>query len=100
MQERLYLNTFRFQIPGVLPFGHSLAPFAPRRVPLRIVCGTPVDLPVIPNPTEEEIHEHHLRYVAAVEDLFNRHVDSYHAEVYSQYVANGANEIPRQLERW
>jgi hypothetical protein len=100
LQERLYLNTFRFQIPGVLPFGHPLAPLAPRRVPLRIVCGRPLQLPLITDPTEDDIHAYHAQYVEAVEDLYNRHVDGYHDDVYCKYVESGKNDARRVLERW
>lgn len=100
MEERLHLNTFRFQIPGVAPFGHPLLPLAPRKIPLRIVCGAPLELPKISNPSEEDISTHHARYVAALEALYYRHVESYHRDVYSKYVPNVENEKPRVLERW
>jgi hypothetical protein len=99
MEERLHLNTYKFQIPGVLPFGYPLAPLAPRRVPIRVVCGSALQLPIIENPTDEDIDRYHAQYVAALEALFYRHVDSYHADVKSRY-GDEVELHARVLERW
>ena len=97
---RLYLNTLYFQLPAVVPFGYALAPLAPRRIPIRIVCGPALELPRIENPTDDDVNLYHAKYVTAVEQLFYRHVKSYHEDVYCKYVTVGRDEGPRTLEKW
>ena len=97
MKQRLSLNNFRFQIPGVLPYGYPLAPLLPRRIPLRIVCGKPMELPLISNPTEDDVNHYHAKYVAAIEELYCRHVDSYHDDMSSKY---GVEKEARPIELW
>jgi hypothetical protein len=97
---RLWLNTLQLQIPGVVPFGHPLAPLAPRQIPVRIVCGSPLQLPVIKNPSDEDVHFYHEKYVNAIEELYYRNVDGYHKDVYSKYILNATEREPRPLEKW
>ncbi|KAF4730527.1 hypothetical protein FOZ63_008685, partial [Perkinsus olseni] len=52
---RYWLNSGTFEIPAVWGLGHWLCPILPRREKLRIVYGTPLHLPRIPNPTQEEV---------------------------------------------
>lgn len=40
--------------------------------PLRLVVGPPLEIPRRPQPSQEEVDEHHARYINALEDLFER----------------------------
>ncbi|XP_074658028.1 2-acylglycerol O-acyltransferase 1-like [Tubulanus polymorphus] len=48
--------------------------------PCHTVVGSPIEVPKMENPTQEEIDSVHAKYVKAVEDLFDKH-----AEKYSNY---------------
>ena len=40
-------------------------------------AGEPIEMPHLPNPTEQEIQHHHDRYIAALEKLYNDNKDAY-----------------------
>lgn len=59
-----------------LPLYRGSFGMLPRRVPLDMVFGPPIDLPppATPGkPTDEEVAQAHARYVAALKDLFDKH---------------------------
>jgi len=59
----LFLPTGRFNLFGV-----------PKRVPVTIVTGHPLRVPVVPGqPTEAQIDLLHLRYFSALKETFDRH---------------------------
>ncbi|KAF4684914.1 hypothetical protein FOZ60_007158 [Perkinsus olseni] len=70
---RYWLNSGTFQIPAVWGLGHWLCPILPRREKLRIVYGTPLHLPRIPNPTQEEVDKYHAMYIEKVRDLYDEY---------------------------
>jgi 1-acyl-sn-glycerol-3-phosphate acyltransferase len=45
----------------------------PRRVPLTMVVGAPLAMPVIADPTAAQVDAHHARYVAALRALYDAH---------------------------
>lgn len=57
----------------VMPFGPFGLPGVPFRAPLRPVVGAPLEMPHIPTPTDGQVDEHHARYMAALEQLFEKH---------------------------
>mmetsp|Transcript_128357 Transcript_128357/g.256374 ORF Transcript_128357/g.256374 Transcript_128357/m.256374 type:complete len:317 (+) Transcript_128357:88-1038(+) len=57
----------------VMPFGPYGLPGVPFRAPLRPVVGAPLEMPHIPTPSQAEVDEHHARYMAALEQLFEKH---------------------------
>ncbi|CAE8654631.1 unnamed protein product, partial [Polarella glacialis] len=62
---RFFLNAM--SIPAVLPWGFPLLPLLPRRgVELVTGIGPAVKMPLIPNPTDADVKEHHQRYIAAL----------------------------------
>lgn len=69
-----YLN--KIKIPGCLFVGKFL--FYPRTdVDLCTVIGKPLDLPIIPNPTKEDVDKYHLMYMNSLLDLYNRYKDEF-----------------------
>jgi len=68
---RLWLNTFA--IPGVAFFGEPLMPLFPRKnSKVYTYVGEPLQLPVISEPTKEQVDEWHGKYVAALRELFEK----------------------------
>lgn len=68
---RFFLNAL--SIPAVLPWGFPLLPLLPHRgVELVTAIGPPVKMPRIREPTNEQVKEHHERYVAALKELYAR----------------------------
>lgn len=52
-------------------------PFIPRNDYMHIVVGKAVQLPQIDNPTNDDVHKYHEKYVTALKDLFDRHKTQY-----------------------
>lgn len=59
-----------------IPFGRFFLPI-PRHVPLAVVMGKPIEVPVKTNPTNEEIDHYHRIFVEEITNLFNRHKAAY-----------------------
>jgi len=56
----------------VMPYGPWGLPGWPFRAPFRMVVGVPMEMPKLPLPTQQEVDEHHQRYMAEVINLFER----------------------------
>lgn len=70
--QRLALN--RYGLPTILTWGHPLLPLVPKEgVDLRIVVGAPLVLPMIENPTQQDVQVWHDKYMVALAKLFNDH---------------------------
>ena len=66
----LWLN--KFKVPATVFYGkYGLLP--DDDIDMRVVVGEPLKLPLIPNPSAEDVSKHHARYVEALRGLFNRH---------------------------
>merc|ERR1712129_564476 len=75
MKWRLRLNEgFLGQpqgIPTVCPFGWRWLPLLPKPdVKLRVVVGPPLKLPLIKNPSNEDVQHWHSLYVQAIQNLY------------------------------
>ena len=56
------------------PYWWCFAFFLPRRdIPVHTVVGSPLQLPMIAEPTRKEVALWHSRYIAAVTEVFDRH---------------------------
>ena len=65
-----YLN--KFKIPGCFFVGKFF--FYPRTdVDLCTVIGKPLELPVITNPTKEDVDKYHKLYLNSLVSLYNRY---------------------------
>jgi len=73
---RHWLN--QFGIPAVLPFGKWWCPILPREVQLNIIVGSPLSIPQIPNPSNEDVDKYHKLYIQHLVDLYDRHKDKYY----------------------
>jgi len=68
---RLWLN--KWGIPTVVFWGHPWCPLLPRRgCELLTYVGHPLELPQIPEPTQQEVDEWHGKYVASLQELFDK----------------------------
>ncbi|KAJ3336661.1 diacylglycerol O-acyltransferase 1 [Gonapodya sp. JEL0774] len=59
---------------GVFTYNYG---FLPYRRPINTVVGEPLEMPHIPEPTEEQVHEHHERYVSALKKVWDANKDLY-----------------------
>lgn len=61
-------------IPGAAMFGNLLCPLLPLRgVALQSVVGTPLQLPEIAEPTQEDVDKWHGKYMEALKEVFDKH---------------------------
>ena len=68
------LNRIKAQFQAI--FGISLPlikNIIPRRVPVTSVCGKPIDLPKIPEPSDEIVRYHLDRYINELQALYQQH---------------------------
>jgi Diacylglycerol acyltransferase len=87
---RLALN--RYGIPTILAWGQALIPVLPKRnVHLHIVCGAPIQLPKIANPTKADVQKWHETYMSELVKLFEEHKEA----AYGSDIAKTA-----KLEMW
>jgi hypothetical protein len=72
---RLAFN--RYYIPMILPWGHWLFPLLPNPYcRVYIVVGAPLVLPHLVDPTPQQIHERHEKYVKVLVRLFEEHKEA------------------------
>lgn len=72
LKQRLFLN--KHSIPGVLFFGWWLVPLFPRlQSEILTFIGPPLQLPLIPEPSAQQVDEWHEKYMAALQELFDAH---------------------------
>ena len=67
---RLWLNSLG--LPAIVPWGTWWCGPLMRSVPLLICVGTPFKLPKIKEPTQEQLAQHHARYLQHFIDFFER----------------------------
>ncbi|QNQ00885.1 YALIA101S02e02520g1_1 [Yarrowia lipolytica] len=77
--QQFVKNFLGFTLPlmharGVFNYDVGLVPY---RRPVNIVVGSPIDLPYLPHPTDEEVSEYHDRYIAELQRIYNEHKDEY-----------------------
>ena len=73
-QVSLWLN--HFKIPTTVFIGKFL--FLPDNdIDINVVVGKNLQLPIIANPTKEEIQKYHAQYIEAIEDIFKRYRKQY-----------------------
>lgn len=82
-RPRLWLN--KFGIPGIAPFGSWFMPILPKyHGGLHIVVGKALRLPMLANPTNDQVEKYHMKYMERLKELFDRHKATYgepHAEL-------------------
>ncbi|XP_066964502.1 2-acylglycerol O-acyltransferase 2-like isoform X1 [Macrobrachium rosenbergii] len=61
---------------GVFQYGFGIIPF---RKPIYVVVGAPVDVPLVKDPTQEDIDRVHESYVKALTELYNKYKGMYSA---------------------
>ena len=65
---------FRLGLPAIVPWGQWWCPILPKnQVDLHVVVGTPLALPTIPQPTQNDIDTWHGLYVEHLIELFDHH---------------------------
>lgn len=64
-----------------VPMGRGLFQYSfgivPRRSPITTVVGKPIDVPLITNPTKEEVQHYHDLFTKAIKELFEEHKGKY-----------------------
>jgi len=51
--------------------------FVPRRRPITVVVGAPIDVSAVPEPTREQVEALHQRYLAALSELYDTYKHAY-----------------------
>lgn len=74
VQKMIGLAPCMFIGRGVFQYSFGIVPF---RKPIYTVVGAPIDVPLVKNPTKEQIVKLHETYVNAVVDLYNKYKDRY-----------------------
>jgi len=62
---------------GFFQYNFGLLPF---RRPIHTVIGKPIDLPLIPQPSAEEIEKYHELYLNGLKELYDAFKDIYHKD--------------------
>jgi len=66
----MWLN--RFKIPGIAVLGDPLCPLFPRSsAHVHTFVGEALELPHLPDPSDEQVAEWHAKYIAALQALFD-----------------------------
>lgn len=72
----------RIGLAPVLPIGRGLFQYsfglAPRRLPIAVVVGAPIDVERVAEPTAEQIADLNRRFEEALVKLFEAHKETYH----------------------
>jgi Diacylglycerol acyltransferase len=90
--ERVRLALNRYGIPTILAWGQVLIPVLPKRNGhLYIVCGAPITLPKITNPTKADVQKWHATYMTELVKLF----EEYKEAAYGSEIAKTT-----KLELW
>lgn len=66
---------------GIFQYSLGVLPFRRR---LTTVLGAPVAMPLIPEPTDEDVDRHQARYITALQELYERYNDKLHEDVDKQ----------------
>jgi 2-acylglycerol O-acyltransferase 2 len=74
MQKVMGMSLPIFQGRGIFNYDFGLMPY---RHPIVTVVGTPLDLPKLDNPSEEEVNKWHAKYVASLVALYDQYKDVY-----------------------
>ncbi|XP_069950298.1 2-acylglycerol O-acyltransferase 1 isoform X3 [Cherax quadricarinatus] len=74
LQKVIGLAPCMFIGRGVFQYSFGIVPF---RKPIYTVVGSPIDVPLVKNPTKEQIVGLHETYVKAVVDLYNKYKTKY-----------------------
>ncbi|CEM14947.1 unnamed protein product [Vitrella brassicaformis CCMP3155] len=91
---RFALNSFG--VPTVLFWGVPFAPLLPRRVPMLVVVGKPLQLPCIPTPTRDEVAEYHEKYIHHLQKLYDKFAPLYYGHIQPRAnVESGAEHLPQ-----
>ncbi|XP_014207549.1 2-acylglycerol O-acyltransferase 1 [Copidosoma floridanum] len=68
-------------VAPILPIGRGFFQYSfglvPRRKPIHIVVGAPLEIPKIEKPTAEQIDEYHSKFVEKLVELFETHKSKY-----------------------
>ncbi|TMW62429.1 hypothetical protein Poli38472_005047 [Pythium oligandrum] len=81
--QQSFLRVFKFSPPVPVGVGVLGCPIGvmPRRVPLHIVTGKPIPVPLIETPSERDILKYQAIYRTALEALYATHEERYYGEI-------------------
>ncbi|XP_071512283.1 2-acylglycerol O-acyltransferase 1-like isoform X1 [Panulirus ornatus] len=74
LQKIIGLAPCMFIGRGIFQYSFGIVPF---RKPIYTVVGAPIDVPLVKNPTKEQIISLHETYVKSVIDLYNKYKQKY-----------------------
>lgn len=75
IQARFWLN--KYKLPGVLFMALPLLLLPWYNQDMHVVIGPSIQLPTIPNPTEEDVKKWHGLYMDKLQELFDKHKGKY-----------------------
>merc|ERR1719229_1613806 len=59
---------------GIFQYTYGLIPY---RKPVNVVVGSPIPVPKIESPTDEQVQEYHAKYIAALQKLYDDYNPQY-----------------------
>jgi len=75
----------KYKVTSKLYFGKWWCIFLPHdKLEMTTVVGKAIELPLIEDPTNEDVEKYHQMYMDALQDLFNRNKAKYAAEPDAQ----------------
>lgn len=83
-----FLSLFKFSPPIIFGVGVWGCPVGilPRAVPLHVVTGTPIAVPLNPEPTDDDVLRLQRTYRAALEKLYTDHAPRYYEQILPEHM--------------
>jgi hypothetical protein len=84
----MFLSVFKFSPPLIIGDGVFSCPYGllPRAVPVHVVTGAPIDVPLISEPTDDDISRLQRTYRTALEKVYTDHEASYYEEILPEHL--------------
>jgi hypothetical protein len=95
--QELFLRIFKFSPPVVIGVGILGCPVGimPRRVPVHVVLGKPIPVPLIETPSEADVLKYQALYRDALLALYATHEKHYHEHILPAELRHATRPVLR-----